>query len=383
MSSQHRHHILATATGIAAAWVFAVSPRVPFMRRAQSASRIPRLPHKDPAPLVPNTPFAHRGLHDAGSGYPSDDGEQMSHQLHTYYTLTRQLARKAGYGKGAPKGASIAPENSLAAFEAACRGGYGIELDLQMTRDGHVVVFHDDTLQRATRVAGSVADYTYEQLCHLPLFSTPLTGGSAGFASGDSVEALPYDEVATRLASWQSHIPLFSDVLKLVNGRVPLIVEYKARGAHVPPDMLEKGDQLLRSYAGSYVVESFDPLAMGWYRVHNPRVIRGQLACQQALSTHIHDAPSLATRVTDSLGGAALADCISRPDFLAMDWHMWDSTTAAIARDMGAQSVAWTVRSMEEALQCVDRFDRIIFEGFIPQLGVFGRGSVSHAASNQ
>ena len=110
-------------------------------------------------PAVPDVWYAHRGLHDAGSGltaqYASESGE--------YVALARRMAMKAGYGSPSVVGA-IAPENSLAAFAAACEAGYGIELDLQMTADGEIVVVHDGDLMRVAGDPRRVADLTYGPL---------------------------------------------------------------------------------------------------------------------------------------------------------------------------------------------------------------------------
>ena len=104
-------------------------------------------------PSIPDVWYAHRGLHDAGSGltaqYAAESGE--------YVALARRMAMKAGYGTPECVG-PIAPENSLAAFAAACEAGYGIELDIQLTMDGQVVVAHDETLMRwrAIRAASAI-----------------------------------------------------------------------------------------------------------------------------------------------------------------------------------------------------------------------------------
>ena len=89
------------------------------------------------------------------------------------------------------------PENSMTAFHAAIQHGYGIELDLHLTRDGQLIVFHDDTLERLCGRPGRVEDLTYDELKSLCLLGT--------------------DE----------RIPLFSEVLAAVNGRVPLLIELK------------------------------------------------------------------------------------------------------------------------------------------------------------
>ena len=90
-----------------------------------------------------------------------------------------------------------APENSMNAFKKAIDAGYGIELDVQLTKDRIPVVFHDETLKRVCGVDGRVRDYTYEELQQF------------------------------RLCRSDERIPLFSDFLKLVDGKVPLIIEIK------------------------------------------------------------------------------------------------------------------------------------------------------------
>ena len=97
------------------------------------------------------------------------------------------------------------PENSLAAFELACKAGYGIELDVQLSSDGIVMVFHDDTIVRMTGKEGKVSDYTAEEL------------GSIKLADSDET------------------IPTFRQVLDLVDGRVPLLVEAIFQGSRQVP----------------------------------------------------------------------------------------------------------------------------------------------------
>ena len=139
-----------------------------------------------------------------------------------------------------------APENSMAAFRKAVDAGYGIELDVQVTKDKIPVVFHDFTLQRVCGQEGKVCDYTYEELQKFHLCR--------------SVET----------------IPLFEDVLKLVDGKVPLIEELKVDLTDLT--VCEMGEALLRIYQGLYCMESFNPLAEFWYRRHHMEVVRGQLA---------------------------------------------------------------------------------------------------------
>ena len=200
-------------------------------------------------PSVPDVWYAHRGLHDAGSGltpeYAAHSGE--------YVALARRCALRAGYGTADFSG-SIAPENSLAAFAAACEAGFGIELDVQLTKDGRVVVVHDDNLLRVAGDPRKIADLTYEELSRIPLFPAPAKPGDAEAAPvADPVAAAQFAP-----QSYYQHVPLFVDVLRVIAGRVPVIVEYKftdnAAWGERADELMEKGDQLLQAYDGPYVI---------------------------------------------------------------------------------------------------------------------------------
>ena len=130
----------------------------------------------------------------------------------------------------------------LAAFGAAVEHGYGIELDLQMTADGKIVVFHDESLQRMCSTPLKIEQSTFAELQKHPLLNSDQT------------------------------IPLFSEVLQLVDGKVPLIVEIKST-EHYEPLCLKVYD-LLRRYPGDYCVESMNPMMMGWFaKTLSPTII--------------------------------------------------------------------------------------------------------------
>ena len=130
------------------------------------------------------------------------------------------------------------------AVEAGCDG---IELDVQLSSDGQVVVFHDDTLDRVCGVHGNVIDYSLADLRRMKLLDTEET------------------------------IPLFTEVLDaLSQGAGPVIVELKSGKRN--GELCEKTRELLRAYPGVYCVESFDPGIVNWFRKNAPEIIRGQLA---------------------------------------------------------------------------------------------------------
>ena len=242
----------------------------------------------DVTPLL-NTHYAHRGLHDNETD---------------------------------------APENSIAAFQKAVDAGYGIELDVQLTRDRIPVVFHDETLKRVCGVNGNVRDYTYEEL--------------QAFTLLDSNE----------------RIPLLADVLETVGGRVPLIIEIKIH--ENAAEVCAKADELISQYEGPYCIESFDPRAVAWYKKNRPQVIRGQLSSS-------FNEPGKPEKFTHMLVHYLLTNVIARPDFIAYDHkHKHNISRVLCRRHFEALSVAWTVKSQQELDACRDDFDLFIFEQFIP-----------------
>ena len=110
------------------------------------------------------------------------------------------------------------PENSLAAFKRAVEHGVGVEFDLQLTSDGQVVVFHDKTLERMCCIDKPLYDFTFDEL------------------------------QAFSLADTSEKIPLFSEVLDVLGGKVPAIVEIKNYTRL--NELCEKAYALLKEYDG-------------------------------------------------------------------------------------------------------------------------------------
>ena len=231
--------------------------------------------------------------------------------------------------RGLHNNESDAPENSMAAFQKAIEAGYGIELDVQLTKDRIPVVFHDETLNRICGVDGKVRDYTYQELQQFTLCNS------------------------------KEHIPLFADFLKLVNGKVPLIIEIKI---HENVDTVcSMADELIKEYKGIYCIESFHPFAVKWYKEHRPEVIRGQLSSN-------FNKPGKRESASMFMVHYLLTNFLSKPDFIAYDHHHKNNISRLLCRYLyGALSVAWTIRSQEELTAAKDAFDLFIFESFIPE----------------
>lgn len=216
------------------------------------------------------------------------------------------------------------PENSPAAFRRAVEKGYGIELDVQLSWDGEVVVFHDDDLKRVCGVDAAVDALTLRELKALSLCET--------------------DE----------RIPLFTEVLKIVDGRVPLIVELKS-GRH-NAELCRKTLEILRSYDGPFCIESFDPRIVHWFRKEAPEIIRGQLACSRESYRKM-------SRFTAFFLANCLCNFYSRPNFIAYELTR-KSLLVRLAERLGAKKVCWTSHDPADAVGK----DTVIFEFYEPDL---------------
>ena len=235
---------------------------------------------------------------------------------------------------------SQAPENSMAAFRKAVEAGYGIEMDVQLTADKVPVIFHDFTLNRVCGAEGYVKDYTFEQLQKLNLFM-----------SGEKIPAL-------------------RDVLEMVDGRVPLIIEYKSNDMDMT--ICEKVDPMLRAYKGIYCIESFNPLILLWYRRHRPKVMRGQLSDVFYREPEYRPLPKAVQMLPFQF---LIGNFLSKPDFIAYN-HLYESNLSRrLCRDLyKAKAAAWTIKSRGELAKAKRSFDVFIFDSFLPE-GPEGTGS--------
>ena len=217
------------------------------------------------------------------------------------------------------------PENSLEAFRLASRAGYGAEMDVRLTKDGQVVVFHDDTLERMCGVPGRVDEKSYDELKLLTLAGT------------------------------NQRIPLLTEVLETYGGRGPLIVEIKTGPRN--RELCEKTYAILSDYPGEVCIESFNPMIVRWFRLHGKDLVRGQLATQ----TWEYD--DSVSRPTAFLLSHCLLNFLSRPQFIA--YHTgYRPLSTRLCEAMGAMRFCWTSHN-ERAER---RRDGVIFEFYRPQL---------------
>lgn len=222
------------------------------------------------------------------------------------------------------------PENSLAAFSAAKTAGYGIELDVHLMQDGGLAVIHDSSLKRVAN-----ADITIEEL------------------SASTIDRYV-------LMGTQEQIPLLHQVLDLVDGQVPLIVELKSTETNYS-QLCEKTCDLLEEYNGLFCIESFDPRCIVWLRRNRPDIIRGQLS-QNFLKTN-----GKYPWFVKFLLKHNLYNVISRPDFIAYRFsHRKNLSNFIVRKIWGVQGVAWTIRNKQDFDTAVQENWIPIFENFTP-----------------
>ena len=222
------------------------------------------------------------------------------------------------------------PENSLLSFKAAVERGYAIELDVQLTSDGEMVVFHDNTLKRMCNVKKRVSDCTYDELCTYRLLATDCM------------------------------IPHFSDVLSLVDGKVPLLIEVKPHGDVM--GTTKELERMLRTYKGVYAVQSFHPSVCSFYKKYRPEVPRG------LLSTHYKKDKLKKGFPISFIMTNLLLNFTVKPDFIAYNHKYADQPSLRLMRKLyKTPCAAWTLRSPEELKKAKDGFDMFIFDSFEPR----------------
>lgn len=216
------------------------------------------------------------------------------------------------------------PENSLPAFERAAREGFAIETDVQMTKDGVLVVFHDDNLKRMTGEDALLSQKTLDELRQL------------------------------RLANTDNVIPTFEEFLAAANG-VNLVVEIKPHGK--TGEVEQKTYDTLKNYEGHYCIESFDPFVLRWFKVHAPQVIRGQLSCGFDGAFGKLKRWLLRDLKLCRWNGA---------QFIAYDQATVAQNKAVRRWAKKVPILCWTVRSQEQYDRLHDFFDNMIFDSFLP-----------------
>ena len=222
-----------------------------------------------------------------------------------------------------------APENSMNAFALTKKLGFCIETDIHLTKDGEVVVFHDDTTGRMCEKDLSIEESTLAELKELHLAGTDQT------------------------------IPTLKELLAFVDEEVPLLIEFKCVKGNSAA-LCAAADKILSEYHGKYIVQSFYPPVLWWYRLHRKGICRGQLS-RNFLFHEKKDRKFL-----NVLSGWLLFNFLARPDFVSYDVQDAGSLAFGVCKLLGAFPVGWTITSDEQLVLAKHSFSTYIFENILP-----------------
>ncbi|MBB6465108.1 glycerophosphodiester phosphodiesterase [Aminobacter carboxidus] len=211
-------------------------------------------------------------------------------------------------------------ENTLSAFERAAQRGYAIECDVHLTANGDVAVFHDDVLNRLTGTDGFIWQRTTRELAALRV------GGTA------------------------DHVPTLAEMLKLVDGRVPLVIELKGIPGH-DGELVERVAAALRNYKGKVAIMSFDHWLIRDFSRHAPGIPAGLTAwgdLDHELEAHF----------------SMLAHGISFVSYSVT--HLPNRFVSFVRDKLAMPVITWTVRDQEAVRTTFAQADQMTFEGFDP-----------------
>ena len=219
----------------------------------------------------------------------------------------------------------------LSAFAAARDAGFGIELDVRLSKDGELVVFHDVDLSRMVGKEGKVIDFTAAELAQM------------------------------KLADTSDGIPTLREVLDLIDGAVPLLIEMKMAGDE--GGVAEKLVEVIDGYKGDFIVESFNPMALKTLKKLRPDIMRGML------SMVYMNEPRFKGKLLYRLLQNLQLNFLVRPDFIAYEKDGYTvGNLRFIRRNFNTPLIAWTIKSKEEEAEAIGHgFDTVIFEGYIPE----------------
>ncbi|MEJ6404622.1 glycerophosphodiester phosphodiesterase family protein [Yoonia sp. 2307UL14-13] len=242
--------------------------------------------------------------------------------------LARPIAHRALHDRKAGR-----VENSVKSIKAAIDAGYGIELDLQLSADGHAMVFHDDDLDRLTAENGAVRARTRTGLEAIELTDD---GGT---------------------------IPALEDVLALVTGQVPLLIEIKdqdgSMGANIGA-LEEATADALEGYKGDVALMSFNPHSVAKLAEIAPDIPRGLVTS----SYRAEFWPEVPDQVRDVLREipdyARTGSC-----FISHEATDLRRPRVAELKDQGATILCWTIRSAQAEAVAREIVDNVTFEGYL------------------
>ena len=220
--------------------------------------------------------------------------------------------------RGLHDGKSI-PENSILAFEKAVEKGYGIELDITISKDNQIVVFHDETLDRLCNISGNIEDFDYSFLKKLKLYETDET------------------------------IPLFREGIEMIKADTSLFIEIKK---HKNIGILENNlCSLLSEFNGDFFICSFEKDILFWLKKNRPNFKKGLI---------FESLPKKFEKYNKLI--FLYKYFKTKPDFISLDYYLYKSDIYDFCKKMNLEVYFWTIDSLEKFNQINKDDNKIIFE---------------------
>ncbi|XFA98295.1 glycerophosphodiester phosphodiesterase family protein [Candidatus Izemoplasma sp. B36] len=220
------------------------------------------------------------------------------------------------------------PENSIPAFKFAVKKNYGIEMDINVLKDGTVIVFHDYNLKRLVGKDINLGELNYNDIKDFKILNT------------------------------NEKIPTLKEVLDLVDGKVPLLIELKPLGDNML--LCEKFYETIRTYKGKYGIHSFSPNIVRWFKKNHPDIIRGQI------TEYFRDNPNM-KKISKYLMKSMFFNRFTKPDFVNYGIKDLPNKYCDKAYKKGLCIISYASRNQEEFDMVKKHYDNSVFEFFIPK----------------
>ncbi|MDD3067408.1 MAG: glycerophosphodiester phosphodiesterase family protein [Acholeplasmataceae bacterium] len=219
-------------------------------------------------------------------------------------------------------------ENSITAFKEAINHHYSIEFDINVLKDGTVIVFHDKDFKRICQKDLKLSDVTYDDIKNF------------------------------RLKDTNDHIPTLKEVLELVDGKVNLLIELKPHGDN---ELLAKNFmEIIETYKGNYAIFSFHPGIVKWFKNNHPEIIRGQIT--EYFKSDNHMKPYM-----KYLMKTMFFNHFTKPDFISYGIHNLPNKWVDKAKEKGITVISYAARTQEQLDFVKSRYHNVVFEHFIPK----------------
>ena len=212
-------------------------------------------------------------------------------------------------------------ENTLEAIKLAKGKEYIIEIDIHLTKDDQLIVFHDYSTKRLLKENKIIEDSTYKELNNQNIL----------------------------------HLPTLTEVLNLVDGKVPLLIEIKQQRK---VGKLEKSlMNILKDYKGEYAIQSFNPKVLLWFKKNYPNILRGQLSYSYKNNHFI--------KIKKLILKNMFTNFLTKPNFISYKYNELSEKKINKLKKKKITLLGWTVRSKKEFKKYSHYYDNLICEDFI------------------